>query len=247
MDRILPDAWRCTETNTDGSACRKNRRDGHDTCWTHRADRELPDEQRCTAKITGGQTRKDQAGRRCRKPRVPGLPVCETHGGNSPRAREAAKQRLETEKARKLVATYGLPVEISPQDAILAEVHRTAGHVAWLEQQVHALTEGELVWGITRVKEGGDDRGTTEEAVPHALLKLYNEERDRLVRVCAAALKAGVEERRVKLAEQQGALVADVIRSILADLKLTPTQSALVSEVVPRHLRALAATTAATN
>ena len=54
------------------------------------------------------------------------------------------------------------------------------------------------------------------------------------------AIKAGVEERRVRLAESQGELVAGVIRAILSDLGLTVEQQALVGEVVPRHLRLLA-------
>jgi hypothetical protein len=150
-----------------------------------------------------------------------------------------AKDVKAEAKVRELADTYGLPVETTPEQAILDEVHRTAGHVAWLEQQVHALTRGELVWGITKVKEGGDDAGVTEEAVPHALLRLYQEERKHLVTVCAAALRAGIEERRVKLAEQQGALVAQVIRAVLADLELTPQQQARVPVVVPARLREL--------
>lgn len=139
-----------------------------------------------------------------------------------------------------MVDTYGLPVEITPEQAILAEVHRTAGHVAWLEQQVHEMSSRDLIWGVTRVKEGGDDRGTTEEAIPHAFLKLYREERAHLARVCADAIRAGIEDRRVKLAEAQGTMVANAIRAILADLKLTAAQQALVGTVVPQHLRELA-------
>lgn len=227
-----------------GNPCRNAPRPGHETCAAHNPGgdlrRMIPEHLRCTG------TNKE-SGERCLRYHATGGKVCAMHGGNAKQVRGKAKKRTAVEKVKDLVATYGLPIDIAPEQAILDEVHRTAGHVAWLEQQVHALTEGELVWGITRVKEGGEDYGTTEEAVPHALLKLYNEERDRLVRVCTAALKAGIEERRVKLAEQQGALVANVIRAILNDLNLTPAQSALVSEIVPKHLRALAATTAATN
>jgi hypothetical protein len=221
-----------------GSTCKNPAEDGYGTCAAHDpdGDRRPPppaDEQRCTA------TNKE-SGERCRRKHITGGKVCRSHGGNAKQNRAAAGQRTADKKARALVATYGLPIDIAPDQAILDEVHRTAGHVAWLERQVHALTEGELVWGITRVKEGGEDRGTTEEAVPNALLRLYNEERDRLVRVCTAALKAGIEERRVKLAERDGALIAEVIRAILDDLKLTSKQWALVSTVVPQHLRALA-------
>lgn len=223
-----------------GKPCANLPREGHQTCEAHAPEGDLrkpppPDEQRCR-----GTNR--ESGERCRSYHRRDGTVCGKHGGNARQVREKDAKRTAEKKVKALVATYGLPVEITPEQAILDEVHRTAGHVAWLEQQVHALTEGELVWGVTRVKEGGDDRGVTEEAAPHALLRLYNEERDRLVRVCAAALKAGIEERRVKLAERDGALVAEVIRAILEDLKLTPAQWALVSTVVPQRLRALALT-----
>lgn len=241
LRRAKPGETPCTAVwPITSNPCRNAPQSGRDTCDAHAPEGDLrapapPEEQRCTATNR-------ESGERCRRYHRSGGNVCALHGGNARQVRNKADKRTAVEKVKALVTTYGLPVDIAPEQAILDEVHRTAGHVAWLEQQVHALTEGELAWGITRVKEGGDDRGTTEEAVPHALLRLYNEERDRLVRVCTAALKAGIEERRVKLAERDGALVAEVIRGILGDLKLTAEQRALVSIVVPQHLRALALT-----
>jgi hypothetical protein len=102
-----------------------------------------------------------------------------------------------------------------------------------------------LVWGQTeyRDKTGGDDAGQTvvEQAGINIWYQLYLKEREHLAKVCALALKAGIEERKVKLAESQGLLVADAIRRILSALGLTPEQQQLVPEVVPRELRALAA------
>lgn len=177
--------------------------------------------------------RKD--GSPCEGPAVSGSDKCRMHLGRR------AEDVIVEGKVRELVVTYGLPIETTPEQAILDEVQRTAGHVRWLEQQVHAMTKGELVWGMTKSKEGGDDAGTTEEAVPPVLLRLYQEERKHLVTVCAAAMRAGIEERRVKLAEQQGALVAQVIRAVLGDLDLTSAQLDRVPEVVPKHLRLLTA------
>ena len=101
-----------------------------------------------------------------------------------------------------------------------------------------------LVWGQTeyRDKTGGDDAGQTvvEQAGINIWYQLYLKEREHLAKVCALALRAGIEERRVKLAENQGLLVADVIRRILNALGLTPEQQQLVPEIVPRELRALA-------
>lgn len=101
-----------------------------------------------------------------------------------------------------------------------------------------------LVWGQTeyRDKTGGEDAGQTvvEQAGINIWYQLYFKERDHLAKICALALKAGIEERKVKLAESQGALVADVIRRILAALNLSPAQQALVPEIVPQQLRLLA-------
>lgn len=102
-----------------------------------------------------------------------------------------------------------------------------------------------LVWGQTeyRDKTGGEDAGQTvvEQAGINIWYQLYLKEREHLAKVCALALRAGIEERKVKLAESQGALVADVIRRILNALGLTPEQQALVPQIVPEQLRLLAA------
>jgi hypothetical protein len=100
------------------------------------------------------------------------------------------------------------------------------------------------VWGRTKTRQGVGAEGpidvTDEAAAVNIWLQLYQAERKHLVQVCTAALNAGVEERRVRLAEQQGATLAGVIRAVLADLQLTAEQQSRVAEVVPRHLRAVA-------
>lgn len=156
-----------------------------------------------------------------------------------------------------MVVTLGLSVDVSPTEALLDEVRWTAGHVQWLRAKVAELgplaedaeaavadelryrARDPLVWGLTK-STTGEHGADTYAAAPSIWYVLYTKERDHLVVVCAAALRAGVEERRVRLAESQGELVAQVIRAILADLGLTDAQQALVGEVVPRHLRLLA-------
>ncbi len=193
---------------------------------------------------------KNRGGAQCPNPSMKEQHVCRYHGGLAPQALKAAEGRIMEAKARQLVATYGLKIETTATQALLDEVQWTAGHVAWLRERVQEIesdalasegnTQHPLVWGITREKTGGEDHGITEEAAPNIWLKLYQQERAHLVKVCSEAIRAGIEERRVKLAESQGALVAHAIRAILADLGLTMEQQARVSEVVPRHLRALA-------
>jgi hypothetical protein len=162
--------------------------------------------------------------------------ACKLHGGSTRSVTKGARENM----ARALVESYGRKIETTPSEAMLDEVKWTAGHVAWLREKVRELEEDDLIWGKTKEKTGGDDWGSTEQAVPNVWLALYQQERTHLVKVCADALRIGIEERRVKLAEQDGALVAQALRGILADLHLTPEQQALVPQVVPRHLRALA-------
>lgn len=76
------------------------------------------------------------------------------------------------------------------------------------------------------------------EAV-RGLVELEAQERDRCARFAKLALDAGIAERQVRLAEQQGALVASAIDRILDALGLSAEQRALVPQVVPRELRAV--------
>lgn len=164
-----------------------------------------------------------------------GQRVCKKHGGASPQAKAAAERRLQAEQAARAVQTFGLPREVDPRDALLEEVYRTAGAVDWLGEQVRKLETSAVVWG--RAEES--DQGVKDKAAPSIWVQLFQQERQHLVRVCKETVQAGVEERRVRLAEQQGSMLAGVIKAILGDLDLSPEQAAKVSTVVPRHLRSV--------
>ena len=164
---------------------------------------------------------------------------CRLHGGATKSHVSAAK----TEVARQAVATYGLPREVDPAAALLEEVHRSAGHVAWLQEKVREFEADDLVWGVVEEvdKGSGEFTGTdtTRASKPNVWLELYRAERKHLTDVCKAALAAGIAERQVRLAEQQGALIVGVLQRIFDDLNLTAEQRELLPTVVPRHLRAV--------
>jgi hypothetical protein len=240
-----PDERRCTGTAADGQRCARWAARDTVTCDIHhdpdRPFRIICDERRCTATATGGTTRPERKGQRCLRPAMTGQTVCPSHGGRAPQTRRAAAVRIAMKEARRQMETYGRPLDISAVEAIMDEVRQTAGHVAWLRQRVAGLEEGELIWGTTRVKEGGQDAGVTQEAEAHAWLKLYREERGHLVKVCAEAIRCGIEERYVRLAEQQGELVATAIKAILDGLDLTERQQVKAKNIVPFQLRQLTA------
>lgn len=193
---------------------------------------------KCTGRRTNGQT--------CTKWPMKGQKVCRNHGGASPQAKAAAEVRIQVAEAAKAVATFGLPREVDPRDALLEEVHRTAGAVAWLHEQVQALRSEDVVWGVTEevTKDAGEFPGvdTTRAAKVNVWVELWRAERAHLVKVAKEAIGAGLEERRVRLAEQQGAMLASVIKAILGDLDLTPEQQVTAARVVPFRLRSVAAT-----
>ncbi|MFI5473198.1 hypothetical protein ACIA6D_23530 [Streptomyces cacaoi] len=77
----------------------------------------------------------------------------------------------------------------------------------------------------------------TTSAKTNAWVRLYGEERDRLIRMCKIAHDMGIAERQVELAERVGALMANLLRGVLGDLGLTDEQRELASAAVPRHLQ----------
>jgi hypothetical protein len=191
---------------------------------------------RCSGKRSNGQP--------CGKWPMHGQRVCNTHGGSSPQAKAAAERRIQAAQAEQAVITYGLSREIDPRDALLEEVYRAAGVVDFLRDQVQMLTADQVVWGkVEEVeKTAGEFPGVDviHKAAVNVWVELYAQERRHLVNVCKTAIQAGIEERKVRLAEQQGALLAGVIKNILGDLDLNAEQQAKVGTVVPMHLRAVA-------
>jgi len=128
---------------------------------------------------------------------------------------------------------------------ILTEIRWTSGHVAWLRDRVQATDPEALVWGVEQqvTRGSGEWPGVdvTHAAKASAWLVLYQQERDRLLRQCEIAIRAGVETRMVELAERTGALLGELVDRLLADLDLSPAQHQLAMVRLPVHLRALAA------
>lgn len=169
---------------------------------------------RCSAKSS-------RTGERCRCWPMKGQKVCANHGGKAPRARAAATRRLELVGAEKAVQTYGLPADVEPLEAILGELHRTAGHVHWL---------GAIVGQLPDAMES-----TMFGQQVSVWIKAYREERSHLVAVAKACLTAGIEERRVRLAEKQAELIATAFRGFAVDLGHDPADPA-VRAAFRRHL-----------
>lgn len=143
---------------------------------------------------------------------------CKKHGGNTPNGKKAAAKLM----AESLAHAYGLPKDIDPQDALIEELHRTAGHVGYLQTLVAALEEDDLHGevGTTGHSEGKTFLAKSE---PNVLVRMYQTERKMLERIAKSCIEAGIEERRVRIAEDQGKLFAQVVQGILKDLDIDAT------------------------
>jgi hypothetical protein len=186
----------------------------------------------------------------CRKAASTGLTVCTAHGGKTPNARaKSAKARAELAAARE-VTRFGRRVQVHPAEALVDLVHWTAGEVAYWREKVAEVEAADgvtgLTWGRTVEvdKRSGEFPGVdvTEEAKPHVAYAMLVDASNRLATYAAAALRAGVDERRVQLAERQGTAIASAIRAILDALQLTPEQWERVPLIVPAQLRLLTST-----
>lgn len=177
---------------------------------------------RCTA--TSKST-----GERCRQLPMNGTTVCRFHGGKAKQVRVKAQRRLAEKKAAATLAEVGVTPIGNPL-AELAEV--TAEARAW-QQQVAAMVS---------------DLGTNWAAWPghgeqlRAIVPLFERALDRCGKLLGDWVRLGFDERMVTLHEHQAELVAQVIRSVLADpeLGLTEAQRQAAPAVTRRHLTAVA-------
>ena len=179
----------------------------------------------------------------CGQPAMRGQRVCKMHGGKKAQARANGEARYALEVERKRARLLGAPREVHPAVALLEAVSWTAGEVDYWRGRVRELDEDALTWSRAEHREGQGPEGPVDVDTHRAARNVVYDElvaaQDRLVRYAAAALKAGVEERRVQLAEQQGQAVAQVLRDVLAELGLSAEQEAVAARVIPGRLRAL--------
>lgn len=187
-----------------------------------------PDPRFCNA------IKRDGSGATCRQPAGHGVPGvwtgrCKLHGGKTPTHVRAAEIVL----AKRTVASLGIRVipSMGPEEAILDELHRAINNVEFLEALVRDLPDrpepdvwvppkkGEKeghwaygapgIYGRTRHVSGIP----TGEAKPHVLVVMLNEERDRLIRVSSAAVKANVSRRVMELHEGTARQLAGALSS----------------------------------
>lgn len=146
-------------------------------------------------------------------------------------------------------------VEMEPHEALLMCVRIAAGEVAYCNQRIADVAVEDYVGKeiLTTEEElsltGDDDKPESfwdhkkvereTEAKVHIWIAVRIGATDRLARYSKMAIDAGVEERRIRLAERWGEDLAKVIRGILDDLRLSEEQIKRAPDIVRSHLVAL--------
>lgn len=175
----------------------------------------------------GAQKRQGAPGDTCRRPAGAGTPHprygrCANHGGNTPTQVHGARLDM----ARDAAVLYGVPRDVHPIDGLMEEYHRTMGLVEALEAMVAQLSPSEIWWGVQSVEESqaeASDGGAEPMAPPERKVKsgaalnlqvrLFNEERDRAVRIAETILKLDLESRRVELNQAHVAVLVQILLS----------------------------------
>lgn len=184
-------------------------------------------------------TRKRRDGTLCGARVIPGTKKCKTHAGVSKdvaRAKGAVVLELKS---------WGLgDSTVDPGEVLLRLVTQSAWRAERYAAEVQRMVTqaGSLQEALTGESWSTSESGGSVKVGEYirAMAKLESDERDRCANFATKAVAAGLAERQVRLAEQQGAMLASVIKAVLDDLGLTPEQAARVPEVAARHLRAVA-------
>jgi hypothetical protein len=171
----------------------------------------------------------------------PGTGHCKIHGGSTPGGTlYAAKQE---------VAIMGREIDLTPAEGLLLCVRIAAGEVGYCTQRIGDLVEGQEYEQtkrektVTYISKQGEAAGgvieteDVEERQLNVWIRMRQSCTDRLAKYAKMALDAGVAERQVRLAEQQGAMIAEILRAVLTDLKVD-LSAPDTRAVVRRHLMA---------
>ena len=146
---------------------------------------------------------------------------CKSHGG----ATRNGELSGNLELAKRDLVVMGREIPIEPADAILLAIRITAGEVAYCCERIAELEEAFTTVEVVKTRplslgaEGESASVTVEEVTRTTDAKLdgwINARRDamnRLVAYSAAALKANIEERQVRVAERFGDEIAERMRA----------------------------------
>lgn len=173
----------------------------------------------------------------CGKLPMTGQSVCRSHGGATGHAKAAALARIQRQEAERLMATYADPdPDVDPGDILLDLIVWGRAKVKFYRAQVLALEPEDVVWGMTKRATGGKDKGDTHEAKPNLWTVLLREAEMDLRGLVVDALKVGLKQREVDMAERLADRLMPMLDAVVQGLGHDPTAPD-VAEKVERALR----------
>lgn len=201
----------CAKCGQDHAAA-YNRKDGSTPCAAHK-----------------------RSGAPCGQPAELQQSKCHYHGAKSPNAIAKADDRKATIKAERrmaamIVSMEGLPTFQDPKDIVMHLLR-----ISQLAERAYALMLSEDHDATVTVEVDYGAGGIRREQ--HAVLALWDKERDRLGKLATEAVKCGIAERAVQVQEQQAAEFIGILARGLMSSGLTPTDRQRVHKAVADQMR----------
>lgn len=176
------------------------------------------------------KARTKSTGKQCGRYAYPGATVCATHGGASPTVRQAADRRtaaVAIEKdARATLAHYGVHTVEDPLEELGKLTSEARAMTDALGARVNALNDIEML----------DLKNAPQARVA---LEAYERSLDRLHRLLDSLVKHGYMERQIRIREGEAAMVAGVLKRVIAGIGLTPEQQGTAQRLLAEEFRAI--------
>jgi P27 family predicted phage terminase small subunit len=176
----------------------------------------------------------------CHGPSVLGMTACRAHAGVDIHSNAGHLLALQARKN----PIAGQPMDIGPAEALLWRVRVLAGEVQRLDDLIAGLEQDELVWGVVSEETTETDAGPQVKSTSQSRISVWlvlRSQRERALQdACEAALRANIEERLVRLAESQGAVIHHLLLTVLADFGIEQDDPR-IPMIIPARLRELSA------
>jgi hypothetical protein len=171
------------------------------------------------------------------------LPLPRREGAAEPRQRPNASSSDAEAEIGKLAAKFGEPVDGDDRDpprSSLEQIRYQYRFVRWLRVRVEgASASAKDVGPDEERRSAATTAASTYEAKPNVwVLRCTAKSPANSTKLCLEAIKAGFEERRVRLAEQQAEIWVRMLDGLLTDLGHDP-EDPKTAAIVERHLRAV--------
>lgn len=147
------------------------------------------------------------------------------------------KRMVEEIRATARFGNFPIPADMSPVDILVDELKRSAAFCFWIESKMAQWPDELIDLGVSNV----DDKGSMQafDSNDKAWLDVWQRERKHLAAVAKMCIDAGVDERRVQLAEKQAELMFGLINEAFTQLGLSAEQQMQVPQIMPALIRRL--------